>query len=96
VSENRTGIISARGIEGPPTLAVEILSPTTADLDRRRKRALYARRGVPSYWIVDGEARALEMYRWEQGEYALLRRAIGDTIVADEPFPGLALTDLWR
>ena len=39
---------------------IEILSPATAQLDRGRKRQLYARHGVPYCWLVDPEAWALE------------------------------------
>src|ERR1700694_2230960 len=53
LDSERRGLISGRAIEGPPTLAVEILSPSTAHLDRTRKRELYARYGVPYYWLVD-------------------------------------------
>ena len=44
----RLGRISRRGIEGAPTLVVEILSPSTGLIDRRTKRQLYARHGVRS------------------------------------------------
>jgi Uma2 family endonuclease len=44
-------------------LVVEVLSPTTARVDRVRKRALYARMAVPEYWIVDVDARVVERWR---------------------------------
>src|SRR3712207_1185901 len=44
-------------------LVVEVLSPTTARVDRVRKRALYARARVPEYWIVDVDARVVERWR---------------------------------
>jgi Uma2 family endonuclease len=47
-------------------LAVEILSPTTARVDRGRKRALYQRAGIPEYWIVDLDSRLVE--RWRPGD----------------------------
>ena len=43
-------------------LAVEVLSPSSARADRIVKRRLYQRVGVPEYWIVDVDARAIE--RW--------------------------------
>jgi len=95
IATDRLARISPRGIEGAPTLAVEILSPMTTAVDRYRKRELYARHGVPYYWIVDGDARAIEMYGLAGGAYELLARAAGDPMVAVEPFPGLALTGIW-
>ncbi len=46
-------------------LAVEVLSPGTARVDRTRKRALYQREGVSEYWIVDVDARVIERWRPE-------------------------------
>jgi len=46
----------------PPDLAVEILSRSTEARDRGRKMALFARFGVPEYWIVDPVANTLEIY----------------------------------
>lgn len=44
-------------------LAVEVLSPSTARVDRTIKRRRYQRAGVGEYWIVDGEARVIERWR---------------------------------
>ena len=46
---------------GTPQLLVEVLSPSTARVDRVVKRQRYQRLGV-EYWIVDLEARVVE--RW--------------------------------
>ncbi len=45
-----------------PDWACEILSPTTARDDRRLKLPLYARAGVGWIWLVDTEARQVEIY----------------------------------
>lgn len=47
-------------------LAVEVLSPSTANVDRTRKRRLYQRTGVADYWVVDADARLVE--RWTPGD----------------------------
>jgi len=44
-------------------LAIEVLSPGTARVDRGPKRELYQRAGVHEYWIVDHEARLVERWR---------------------------------
>lgn len=63
----RAHLVSERGIEGPPTLVIEILSPPTTAIDRNMKRRLYAHYGIPYYWIVDPEAGTLEAYGLAEG-----------------------------
>ena len=53
-------------IRGSPDLVVEILSPSHAERDRVMKMETYARHGVGEYWIVDDEARRLEIYRLDR------------------------------
>jgi Uma2 family endonuclease len=43
-------------------LAVEVLSPSTARYDRITKRRLYQEHGVATYWIVDPDARVVEVW----------------------------------
>src|SRR5258706_1324424 len=42
LADVRRQLISGRAIEGAPTLGVEVVSPSTARIDRRTKMALYA------------------------------------------------------
>jgi Uma2 family endonuclease len=93
----RAPLVSERGIEGPPTLAVEILSPSTTTIDRSRKRELYAQHRIPYYWIVDPEARTIEAYGLAEGRYALLTCVSGAEPVSLPPFPDLAFApaSLW-
>ncbi len=56
---DRRPIVTGERVEGAPSLAVEILSPSTRTVDRTTKRDIYARYGVPEYWLVDTEARTV-------------------------------------
>ena len=87
----RLAAISSRGIEGPPTLVVEIVSPSTIQIDRSVKFQLYARYGVPHCWIVDPEVRSIEAYRLTEGVYQLMGRLEGLEPVSLTPFPDLLL-----
>jgi Uma2 family endonuclease len=44
-------------------LVVEILSPSTAFGDRNRKRPEYQKKQIPEYWIIDLDARIVELWR---------------------------------
>jgi Uma2 family endonuclease len=90
VSTDRLAIISERGIEGAPTLVVEVLSPSTAHLDRDRKMNLYAEHGVPYYWIVDPESRSIEAYALARAEYARAGRVTSEP-AALPPFSHLVV-----
>ena len=43
-------------------LAVEVVSPSSARGDRFKKRGLYQKRGVGTYWIVDPDAQVVEVW----------------------------------
>jgi Uma2 family endonuclease len=62
VSSQRRHIVMEGEIRGAPDLVVEILSPATAERDRGYKRTLYARHGVQEYWLVDPDARTIEVF----------------------------------
>ena len=51
---------------GIPLLIAEVLSPSTARYDRITKRRRYQRSGVPVYWMVDIDARLVEV--WAPGD----------------------------
>jgi len=91
LAPDRLGLARRRGIEGGPTLVVEILSPSTRIIDRVTKRRLYARYGVPYLWLVDPDARAGEVLALEGDRYVLIAGAAGPDPSDLPPFTGLAL-----
>lgn len=56
-------------IRHAPDLCVEVLSPSTAATDRGRKMQMFARYGVPEYWIVDPGARTIEVHHLVDAAY---------------------------
>jgi Uma2 family endonuclease len=95
VATGRESIVTERAIEGPPDLAVEILSADSERRDRGAKAGLYARYGVRHYWIVDPVARTLETYEVEGKEYRRVAMHEGAAKVRTPPFSDLEL-DLAR
>lgn len=57
------------GYNGAPTLLIEILSPSTAWLDRGLKLQKYLAAGVQEYWIVNPEQETVLVHIFEQGQY---------------------------
>ncbi|MBS4007629.1 MAG: Uma2 family endonuclease [Clostridium sp.] len=71
IHRTRLEIITRRGIEGPPDLVVEVLSPHSAKRDRQQKLHAYAKYTIPEYWIVDINNELLEQYLLEGDQYCL-------------------------
>ncbi len=69
VSRERSHILADEGIKGAPDLVIEVLSPSTARLDKVRKRELYARFGVKEYWQVDTDDLSVEVLTLAGADY---------------------------
>jgi len=74
-----------------PDWVCEILSPSTAVLDRVRKMDIYAREQVSHAWLVDQVACTLEVLRLENGNWTTLATHEGAEIVRAEPFADIEL-----
>ena len=57
-------------------LAVEVLSPSTEQTDRGRKRTLYREKAVPEYWIVNADERAVERRRPDDSPVEILTESL--------------------
>jgi len=79
--EERVALPTRRGVEGPPTLLIEVVSPSNPGHDRLRKRALYARAGVLEYWLVDPRPGVAEVLALDGDEFRQHCRATGEEVV---------------
>lgn len=84
-------IIKPTHIAGPPTLVVEILSPSSAVHDRLRKLHLYARFGVPEYWIVTPFPSLVEVLVLRDEAYEIAGVYGRDDVLASVRFPDLRI-----
>lgn len=74
-------IISDQRIVGVPALLVEILSPSNAAYDLEIKANLYARAGVPEYWVVRPDERDILVHSSPEpasGRYLQVRHVVPD------------------
>jgi Uma2 family endonuclease len=80
-----------------PDWVCEVLSPSTASLDRVKKLAIYAREAVAHAWLVDPAAHTLEVLRLDQGRWTILATHAASDVVSAEPFTEIELdiASLW-
>ena len=97
-SASRTYLVGDKAIEGPPDLAVEVISPSSRKIDRTDKFNQYRKAGVAFYWIVDPEKRTVEAWALKQKKYVAVGKGKGSQIVRLPPFADLdiPLARLWR
>jgi Uma2 family endonuclease len=87
----------AKAFELAPDWVCEVLSPSTARVDRASKVPIYARAGVSHVWLVDPALETLEALRLESAGYRLLGTWYGEARIRVEPFDAieLELSALW-
>jgi Uma2 family endonuclease len=87
----------ASAFELAPDWTCEVLSPSTAKVDRVDKVPIYAQAGVSHVWLVDPALQMLEALRLESGGYRLVGTWHGSARVRVEPFDAieLDLAALW-
>lgn len=87
----------ASAFELAPDWVCEVLSPSTAAVDRVQKVPIYAQAEVGHVWLVDPMLQTVEALRLEAGGYHLLGTWMGDAKVRVAPFDALELelSALW-
>lgn len=83
--------------EQEPDWACEILSPSTARIDRVVKMPLYARYGVKHIWLIDPILKTLEAFELQENNWVLLDAISEDDTVSLPPFDAIdfPLSALW-
>ncbi len=88
VNSTRLHIIPQRGyVQGPPDLAVEVISPRDTATEVMDKVDQWREAGCPLVWVVDPQRRVVTTY--SASERRVLRQ--DDTLTADDILPGFAL-----
>ncbi|MCL2640226.1 MAG: Uma2 family endonuclease [Phycisphaerales bacterium] len=85
------------GIRFPPDLCVEIISPGSATMDQTDKFDLYAKSGVPHYWLVDPLHRTFTAYSLTRKRYFKTTSGTTNDTVSALPFAeqSIPLSRLW-
>ena len=78
-------------VEGPPTLVVEILSPSTASFDRVHKMRLYAQHGVKEVWLITPYPWLAEVYALDGETYRLAQAYEKTDTLTSVIFPDLTI-----
>ena len=94
---SRLHLVGAKALLGSPDLCVEVISPSSEDMDRDDKFTLYEKHRVANYWIVDQDARTIEAYVLKRGKYQLAAKGKGKEIIRLPPFLDLdiPLAEVW-
>lgn len=82
--------LTERDLPGAPLLAVEVISPTSRLRDASLKKAVYARLGVPSFWLIDPDPQqpALTVFELAGSGYRQEAHSVADERwTASRPFP---------
>ncbi len=98
VSKARENILGDDGVHGVPDLVVEVISPSTAQLEKTTKRRVYAQAGVKEMWLVDPLLQQIHVYDFVQNPAKPVRVIEEDETLESALVPGLSVraTDIFR
>lgn len=61
--------VDKSGLTGAPDMVIEVLSPSTSQLDFEEKKLVYERFGVTEYFIIDPNSKSVYTYFLNNKEY---------------------------
>ncbi|MDZ5471981.1 Uma2 family endonuclease [Bacillus sp. 31A1R] len=71
ITNENLHIVTEKKIMGAPDIIIEILSPSTSNNDKIRKKAVYERFGVKEYWIADPTHLYVDQFVLTDNKYLL-------------------------
>jgi Uma2 family endonuclease len=80
-------------MDGPPDLAIEIVSPDSVDRDYESKRARYEEAGVQEYWIIDPDEQRVVFLVRANGGFTEVQPQ--DHLYRSRVSPGFVLDARW-
>jgi len=92
VARENLGLLAEDGLHGAPDLVIEILSPSTAQLDKKSKRRVYARAGVKEMWLVDPLLLQIQRYDFSRDPAKPVQLIEEDETFSTPLLPGLVCT----
>ena len=75
-----------------PDWICEVISPSTEDYDRGEKSEIYARAGIPHFWIIDPLIKKLEVHELRDGRWLLLQTVSQHQTVVAPPFDAVSFS----
>lgn len=69
IAGENSWIIGEANITGAPDLVVEVISPSTAQMDYGKKKDLYARYGVKELWIMHPVTQTVDVFANRDGSF---------------------------
>lgn len=94
VRKDRLHLAQTGYFDGPPDLAIEIVSPESVERDYEKKRKQYQNAEVPEYWIVDETmGKVTQLALNARGKYREVRAKEG--VVRSVVVPGFWVRTEW-
>ena len=95
IAANHLDWLKATYLDGLADLAVEVISPESAERDRGKKFFEYEAAGVPEYWLLDPDRAVAEFYQVDaQGHYQTIALD-ADGLYTSRALPGFRLRVAW-
>jgi Uma2 family endonuclease len=92
LSKDRQHLRKEDGLHGPPDLVIEVISVSTSQLDKKSKRAIYARCGVKEMWLIDPILQQIHLYEFARDPAKAVRVVEDDETFESALLPGLKVS----